>query len=88
MFYTPPPRLESYPDSGLGEVGPHGYLLSCAHVRVAVPLKGGLELLQLLAGEMSPLPSRFLLFGVVCVAIVTSVFYDPLFLCKKINIYI
>ena len=43
------------PDSGLGEVGPGGDLLAGRHVRVPVALERGLELLQLLAGEVRPL---------------------------------
>jgi len=69
-----------YPHSGLGEVGPDGDLLAGAHVRVAVPLEGGLQLLQLLAGEVRPLPPLLLLLGVVRVAIIAPVFNDPLFL--------
>ena len=57
--------VEPYPDPGLGEVGPHGDLLPGAHVRVAVPLEGGLQLLQLLAGEVGPLPPLLLLQGAV-----------------------
>lgn len=53
----------THPDSGLRKVGPHGYLLPCAHVRIAIPLESGLQLLQLLAGEVSPLPPLSLLFG-------------------------
>lgn len=53
--------LTPYPDSGLGEVGPHGDLLPHAHVRVAVPLESGFQLLQLLAGEVGPLPPLLLL---------------------------
>lgn len=51
----------THPDSCLGEVGPHRDLLSGAHVRVAVPLERGFQLLELLAGKMSPLPPLFLL---------------------------
>lgn len=53
----------TYPDPGLCEVGPHGDLLPGAHVRVAVALEGGLELLQLLASEVGPLPPLTLLLG-------------------------
>jgi len=53
----------THPDAGLCEVGPHGDLLAGAHVRVSVPLEGGLQLLQLLAGEVSPLPPLLLLQG-------------------------
>jgi len=45
------------PDSGLGQVGPGGDLLSGRHVRVPVALERGLELLQLLTGEVSSLSS-------------------------------
>lgn len=56
----------SYPDPGLCEIGPHGYLLPCAHVRIAIPLESGLQFLQLLAGEVSPLPPLAFLFrGVI-----------------------
>lgn len=57
------PSRFSYPDSGLGEVGPDRDLLPRRHVRVAVPLEGGLQFLQLLAGEVSPLPPLPLLLG-------------------------
>lgn len=50
-----------YPHSGLGEVGPHSDLFARAHVRVAVPLEGSLQLLQLLAGEVCALPTLLLL---------------------------
>lgn len=73
----------AYPDSGLSEVGPHGYLLSGAHVRVPVPLKGGLELLQLLAREVSSLSPRFLFLGVVRVSVITSLFNAPLLFCER-----
>lgn len=59
LFRTPG---RTHPDPGLREVGPHGYLLPRAHVRVAIPLEGGLQLLQLLAGKVSPLPPLPLLF--------------------------
>lgn len=74
-------RAASYPHSGLGQVGPHGDLLPGAHVRVAVPLEGGLQLLELLAGEVSPLPALLLLFGVVSVAVIAAVLGAPLLLC-------
>lgn len=51
----------SYPHTGLGEVGPHGNLFARTHVGVAVPLEGGLQLLQLLAGEVSALSPLLLL---------------------------
>lgn len=50
-----------YPHAGLGEVGPHRDLFARAHVGVAVPLEGRLQLLQLLAGEVGALPSLLLL---------------------------
>lgn len=71
----------SYPHSGLGQVGPHGDLLPGAHVRVAVPLEGGLQLLELLAGEVSPLPPLLLLLGVVPGAVIAPVLGAPLLLC-------
>lgn len=58
---SPPPL--SYPDSGLGEVGPDRDLLPRRHVRVAVPLESGFQFLQLLAGEVSALPPLPLLLG-------------------------
>lgn len=51
----------THPDPSLGEVGPYCNLLSGAHVRVAVPLKGGLQFLQLLASEVCSLPPLLLL---------------------------
>ncbi|TNN70806.1 hypothetical protein EYF80_018940 [Liparis tanakae] len=42
----------THPDAGLCEVGPHGYLLPRAHVRVAIPLESGLQFLQLLAEDI------------------------------------
>lgn len=65
-------RGSTYPDSGLCEVGPHRDLLSGAHVRIPVPLESGFQLLQLLAGEVSPLPSLFLFLRLIRVSIVTS----------------
>lgn len=53
--------LITHPDTCFSQIGPHCDLFSGAHVRVAVPLKGGFQLLELLAGEMSPLASLFLL---------------------------
>ena len=46
----------THPDSGLGDVGPHGDLLPGAHVGVSVPREERLQLLQLLRGEVRPLP--------------------------------
>lgn len=71
----------THPDPGLCEVGPHGDLLPRAHVRVAIPLESGLQLLQLLAGEVGPLsPLPLLLRWVVrrVVVLVLGLF----FLCK------
>jgi len=68
----------SYPDPRLGEVGPHRDLLPGAHVRVAVPLESGLELLELLAGEVSPLPSLLLFLGLIRVSIVAFLLDGPL----------
>ena len=51
----------AYPHAGLGEVGPHGDLFARTHVGVAIPLKGRLQLLQLLAGEVRALPPLLLL---------------------------
>lgn len=73
--------MASYPNPGLRQVGPHRDLLPGAHVRVAVPLEGGLQLLQLLAGEVSPLPPLLLLLGVVGVAVVAPVLSIPLLFC-------
>ena len=46
----------THPDSGLGDVGPHGDLLAGAHVGVAVAREERLQLLQLLRGEVRALP--------------------------------
>lgn len=51
----------SYPDSGFRKVGPHGDFFASGHVRVAVSLESGLQLLQLLAGEVRALPPLLLL---------------------------
>lgn len=51
----------SYPHAGLSEIGPHGDLFARAHVGVAIPLEGGLQLLQLLTGEVRALPPLLLL---------------------------
>lgn len=74
-------RRASYPNSGLRQVGPDGDLLPGAHVRVAVPLEGGLQLLQLLAGEVSPLPPLLLLLRVVGAAVIAAVLRAALLLC-------
>ena len=55
----------THPDAGLCEVGPDSDLLAGAHVRVAVPLESGLQLLELLAGEVGPLPALLFLQGAV-----------------------
>ena len=65
MERTEGEAVVTHPDAGLCEVGPDGDLLAGAHVRVAVPLEGGLQLLQLLAGEVGPLPPLLLLQGAV-----------------------
>lgn len=52
---------QSYPHSCLCQVGPDRDLLPGAHVGVAVPLERGFQLLELLAGEVSPLPPLLLL---------------------------
>lgn len=49
--------LVSYPNSGFGQVCPHGNLFAGAHVRIAIASKSGLQLLQLLRGEVSSLAS-------------------------------
>lgn len=64
----------THPNSCFCEVGPHGDLLPCAHVRVAVPLKGGLQLLELLAGEVGSLPALLLLQrAVLCIWLICLV---------------
>lgn len=64
----------THPNPCLCEVGPHGNLLPCAHVGVAVPLKGGLQLLELLAGEVGSLPALLLLQrAVLCVRLICLV---------------
>lgn len=47
---------KTYPNSRFGQVRPHRDLLARRHVRVPVPREGRLELLELLAGEVRPLP--------------------------------
>ena len=73
--------MDSYPNSGLGQVGPHRDFLPGAHVRVTVPLESGFQLLQLLAGEVSPLPPLLLFLGIVRVAVIAPVFSAPLLFC-------
>lgn len=79
-FYARPSST-TYPDSGLGEVCPHGYFFSGAHIRVTVPLESSFQLLQLLAGEMSPLPPLLLLFRIIRVPVIAPLFCAPLLLC-------
>jgi len=43
------------PDSDFGEVCPRRDLFACRHVRIAVALERGLEVLQLLTGEVRTL---------------------------------
>lgn len=76
------PLGSTHPDPGLCEVGPHGYLLPRAHVRVAIPLESGFKLLQLLAGEVSPLSPLPLLFRRVVRGVVVLVLY-LFFFCKE-----
>lgn len=52
--------LQSYPDSCLCQVGPDCNLLPGAHVWITVSLESGFQLLQLLAGEVRPLPPLLL----------------------------
>lgn len=75
---THPRARRSHPDARLGQVGPHGDLLAGAHVRVAVPLESGLQLLQLLAGEVSPLPPLLLFLGLIRVSVVAPLLRRPL----------
>ena len=72
-----------HPHSCLREVCPHCDLLPRAHVRVAIPLEGGLELLQLLAREVRPLPPRLLLLRVVRLSIIAAVLHGSFFFCQK-----
>lgn len=78
-------RMRTHPDPRLRQVGPHRDLLSGAHVGVAVPLERGLQLLQLLAGEVRPLPPLPLLLGRVVRGVLALVL-DLFFLCgEEIN---
>lgn len=52
--------LQSYPDSCLCQVGPDCNLLPGAHVWITVSLESGFQLLELLAGEVCPLPPLLL----------------------------
>lgn len=73
-------RVWTYSDSCFSEVGPHCYLLSGAHVRIAVPLEGCLQLLELLAGEVRPLsPLLFLERSIICAGLIQLVLLR--FLC-------
>lgn len=56
---------EAYPDSGFSQVGPDSNFLPGAHVRIAVPLESGFQLLELLAGEVSSLPALLLFQGAI-----------------------
>lgn len=57
---------ETYPNSCLGQVRPHGDLLPGRHVRVAIPAEGLLQFVQLLRGEVCPLaPLAFVLLVVL-----------------------
>ena len=47
--------LYTDPDSDLGEISPRRDLLSCGHIRVAVPLERGFQVLQLLTRKVSTL---------------------------------
>ena len=66
-------KHRTYPDSGLRQVGPHGYLLPGWHVRVSVPSKQSLQLLELLGGEVSSLSPLSLLLAVLVQAVVVTV---------------
>ena len=63
----------SYPDSGLGEVGPHGDLLPGWHVWVSVASKQRLQLLELLGGEVSSLSSLSLLLAILVQTVIVTV---------------
>lgn len=73
---------DTNPDPSLCEVSPHGYLLPCAHVRVAIPLESGFQFLQLLAGEVSPLPPLALLFGGIVWGVIVFIL-DLFFFCEE-----
>ena len=53
-------RISTYPDSGLREAEVVREVFPDGHVRVAVALEQGLQLLQLLAGEVGPLTAPVL----------------------------
>lgn len=74
----------THPDPSLREVGPHCDLLSGAHVGVAVSLEGGLQLLELLAGEVSPLsPLLLLQRAIVSTGLVQLVLVGFLCVCGQ-----
>ena len=76
--------LQSYPDACLRQVGPDGDLLPGAHVRVAVSLESGFQLLELLAGEVRPLPPLLLLErAVLGVGVVRLVLLGLLGVCVR-----
>ena len=78
-----------YPDPSLSEVGPHCDLLSGAHVWVAVPLEGGLQLLELLAGEVSPLPPLLLLQrAIISTGLIQLVLVGFFCVCRQENAFI
>lgn len=76
--------LQSYPDSCLRQVGPDCNLLPGAHVWVTVSLESGFQLLELLAGEVRPLPPLLLLERAVFrVGVVRLVLLGLLSVCEK-----
>lgn len=63
--------MDTHPNSGLRQIGPHGYLLAGRHIRVPVPAERVLQLLQLLGRKvrsLSPLPLVLLVVLRVVVA--------------------
>ena len=48
-------EIQTYPNSGLGEIGPHCNLLTYTHIWVSISGKKCLQFLQLLAGKMRSL---------------------------------
>lgn len=86
-------QCAAYPDSGLGEIGPHGDLLAGGHVRISIAAERVLQLLQLLGGEvraLSPLPLVLLivlrLVGTGCHRLVVSgVWYVLCFDCGLVD---
>lgn len=76
--------LQSYPDSCLRQVGPDCNLLPGAHVWVTVSLESGFQLLELLTGEVRPLPPLLLLEGAVFrVGVVCLVLLGLLGICAR-----